>query len=149
MRLDKLLEHQQYGSRKTIKRLIQAQKVTVDGEIVNNSSRIVDSGLQDIRVEGRKLPSCGHTYLMLYKPKGVVSAVSDKEHQTVLDLLSDKDRKEGLYPIGRLDRDTEGLLLLTNNGPLGFRMLHPKHHVTKTYYVEVNGYLGEDAITFF
>ena len=86
---------------------------------------------------------------MLHKPAGVLSAVRDKKYQTVIDLIAPKDRKDGLYPIGRLDRDTEGLLLLTTNGPLGFRMLHPRRHVEKTYYVEVNGWLGEDAPHFF
>ena len=75
--------------------------------------------------------------------------MSDKEHQTVIDLIAEADRVPRLYPVGRLDRDTEGLLLITNNGPLGFRMLHPKYHVTKTYYVEVNGLLAEDTPVFF
>ena len=67
----------------------------------------------------------------------------------MIDLIKKEDRKEGLYPVGRLDRDTEGLVLITNNGPLGFRLLHPKHHVNKTYYVEVNGELAKDAPSFF
>ena len=81
-------------------------------------------------------------YFILNKPSGVVSAVSDKEHQTVIDLIAEADRVPKLYPVGRLDRDTEGLLLITNNGPLGFAMLHPRYHVAKTYYVEVNDILG-------
>ncbi|HEL1697267.1 TPA: pseudouridine synthase, partial [Streptococcus suis] len=85
----------------------------------------------------------------LHKPAGVVSAVTDQEHQTVIDLISPQDSREGLYPVGRLDRDTEGLVLITNNGPLGYRMLHPSHHVDKVYYVEVNGCLAEDASKFF
>ncbi|HEM6184719.1 TPA: pseudouridine synthase, partial [Streptococcus suis] len=83
------------------------------------------------------------------KPAGVVSAVTDQEHQTVIDLISPQDSREGLYPVGRLDRDTEGLVLITNNGSIGYRMLHPSHHVDKVYYVEVNGPLGLDAPTFF
>ena len=87
--------------------------------------------------------------LLLNKPAGVVSAVSDKEHQTVIDLIKEADRVPQLYPVGRLDRSTEGLLLITNNGPLGYRMLHPKYHVAKTYYVEVNAFLADDAPAFF
>lgn len=75
--------------------------------------------------------------------------MTDKDHQTVIDLIAPQDRREGLYPVGRLDRDTEGLVLITNNGPLGYRLLHPSHHVDKVYYVEVNGPLGLDAPNFF
>ena len=78
-----------------------------------------------------------------------MSARRDKEHQTVIDLIKPEDQREGLYPVGRLDRDTEGLVLITNNGPLGFAMLHPRYHVAKTYYVEVNDILGPDAPAFF
>lgn len=74
--------------------------------------------------------------------------MSDKEHQTVIDLIKEADRVPKLYPVGRLDRSTEGLLLVTNNGPLGYRMLHPKYHVAKTYYVEVNAFLADDAPAF-
>ncbi len=109
----------------------------------------MDSHLQDIRVAGQKLVTVKESYFLLNKPAGVVSACSDATFQTVLDLLKEEDRVPGIFPIGRLDRDTEGLVLLTNNGPLGFRMLHPKHHVDKTYYVEVNDALHPDAPAFF
>ena len=98
---------------------------------------------------GQKLLTANESYFLLNKPAGVVSACSDANFQTVLDLLREEDRVDGLFPIGRLDRDTEGLVLLTNNGPLGFRMLHPQHHVAKTYYVEVNDALHPDAPAFF
>lgn len=100
-------------------------------------------------VAGRKVEGYGSRYYLLNKPAGVVTARSDKEHQTVLDLLAPVDRTEGLYPIGRLDRDTKGLLLITDNGPLGYRMLHPSHHVDKTYEVEVNGWLDKTAVQAF
>ena len=109
----------------------------------------MDSHLQDIRVAGQKLLTAKESYFLLNKPAGVVSACSDANFQTVLDLLREEDRVDGLFPIGRLDRDTEGLVLLTNNGPLGFRMLHPQHHVAETYYVEVNDALHADAPAFF
>ena len=85
---------------------------------------------------------------MLNKPQGVISATTDKEHTTVIDLFANEN-VEGLYPLGRLDGDTEGLLLVTNNGPLGYRMLNPDQHIEKEYYVEVNGPLDEDALETF
>lgn len=149
MRLDKLLGQAGFGSRNQVKKLICSRQVSVDGQIVTKDNVIVDSGLQSIFVGKERVCLKESSYYLLYKPSGVVSAVRDSEHKTVIDLISEKDKVEGLYPIGRLDRDTEGLLIVTNNGPLGYRMLHPKHHVAKTYYVEVNGFLERDAITFF
>ncbi|HFU4011943.1 TPA: pseudouridine synthase [Streptococcus suis] len=149
MRLDKCLEKAEIGSRKQVKKLFKAQQICIDGQVATSLSQIVDPGLQDITVEGQRVELEGSRYYLLHKPAGVVSAVSDKDHQTVIDLIEPEDRADGLYPVGRLDRDTEGLLLITNNGPLGFRMLHPKHHVDKVYYVEVNGPLEPDASAFF
>ncbi|MER0123487.1 16S rRNA pseudouridine(516) synthase [Streptococcus sp. ZJ93] len=149
MRLDKCLEKAGLGSRKQIKTLLKSRQVTVDGMLATAGSQIVDSGLQVIEVSGKKVELESAVYYLLNKPAGAVSAVSDATHQTVIDLIAEKDRRVGLYPIGRLDRDTEGLLLITNNGPLGFRMLHPKYHVDKVYEVAVNGFLAPDAVTFF
>ncbi|MBM7643030.1 pseudouridine synthase [Streptococcus loxodontisalivarius] len=149
MRLDKLLGQAGYGSRGQVKKLIRSRQVTVDGQLATADNLNVDPNLQDIRVSGKKLSYSPDVYFLLNKPAGSVSAVRDKEHQTVIDLLDEKDRVAGLYPVGRLDRDTEGLVLLTNNGPLGYRLLHPKHHVDKTYYVEVNAALEADAPAFF
>ncbi|HFU4377051.1 TPA: pseudouridine synthase [Streptococcus suis] len=149
MRLDKCLEKAKIGSRKQVKKLFKAQHIKINGQVAQSLSQIVDPGLQEIMVAGKKVELEASRYYLLYKPAGVVSAVSDKDHQTVIDLISPEDRADGLYPVGRLDRDTEGLVLITNNGPLGYRMLHPSHHVDKVYYVEVNGPLGQDAPTFF
>ncbi|WP_105249512.1 pseudouridine synthase [Streptococcus suis] len=149
MRLDKCMEAAQIGSRKQVKKLFKSQQIIVDGRPAQSLSQIVDPELQEIQVGGRKIELKGSVYYLLNKPAGVVSAVTDQEHQTVIDLISSQDSREGLYPVGRLDRDTEGLVLITNNGPLGYRMLHPSHHVDKVYYVEVNGLLGLDAPTFF
>ena len=135
MRLDKAIIKAGLASRRQMKQLLRSQQITVDGQVVQRPGQIVDSHLQDIRVAGQKLVTAKESYFLLNKPAGVVSACSDSKFQTVLDLLREEDRVAGLFPIGRLDRDTEGLVLLTNNGPLGFRMLHPKHHVDKTYYV--------------
>ena len=149
MRLDKAIVEAGLGSRRQIKKWIQGKQITVDGQVAKKIGQIVDSHLQDIRVAGKKLKTRRERYFILNKPAGVVTACLDHQHQTVLDMLKEEDRVDGLYPIGKLDRDTEGLVLLTNNGPLGFRMLHPKHHVDKTYYVEVNGALHADAPAFF
>lgn len=137
------------GSRKKIKQLLKSRQIKIDGQVETRSSRIVDSRLQEILVGERKIELEPAVYYLLHKPAGYVSAVRDEKFPTVLDLLESTDRREGIYPVGRLDRDTEGLLLLTNNGSLGFRMLHPQHHVGKSYYVEVNGFLGEHAPEFF
>lgn len=149
MRLDYFLGEARQGSRNQVKRLLKSKQVRIDGAVVTNPATIVDSSLQMIEVSGKRVYTRPHRYYLLNKPAGVVTAVADKEHQTVLDCIHPEDRTEGLYPIGRLDRDTEGLVLITDNGPLGFRMLHPKYHVTKTYYVEVNGALKNDAVAFF
>ncbi|HEM6398839.1 TPA: 16S rRNA pseudouridine(516) synthase [Streptococcus suis] len=149
MRLDKCLEKAMIGSRKQVKKLFKAQQIKINGQAAQSLSQIVDPELQEIQVAGRRIELEGSIYYLLNKPEGVVSAVTDKEHQTVIDLIAPPDQKEGLYPVGRLDRDTEGLVLITNNGPLGYRMLHPSHHVDKVYYVEVNGPLGLDAPNFF
>ncbi|MGS4786071.1 pseudouridine synthase [Streptococcus sp. P25B114] len=149
MRLDKCMEAAQIGSRKQVKKLFKAQRICIDGQVATSLSQIVDPALQEIVVQGKQIALAGASYFLLHKPAGVVSAVTDSQHQTVIDCIQPEDRATGLYPVGRLDRDTEGLVLITNNGPLGFRMLHPKHHVDKTYYVEVNGPLSQDAPTFF
>lgn len=143
------MEAARIGSRKQVKKLFKSQQIVIDGQPAQSLSQIVDPELQTIQVSGKKVALKGSAYYLLYKPAGVVSAVRDKDHQTVIDLISPQDSREGLYPVGRLDRDTEGLVLITNNGPLGYRMLHPSHHVEKVYYVEVNGRLGEDAPAFF
>ena len=149
MRLDKLLGKAGYGSRNQVKKLIRSQQVRVDGVLAQAGNLNVDSNLQVITVSGQLLSYSPDVYYLLNKPEGVVSAVTDRKHQTVIDLIAPADRREGLYPVGRLERDTEGLILITNNGPLGFRLLHPKHHVSKTYYAEVNGLLAPDAPAFF
>lgn len=149
MRLDKLLGQAGFGSRNQVKKLIRSRQVYVDGRLAEADNLNVEPSLQEITVSGKQVTLSTEKYFILNKPAGVVSAVSDKEHQTVIDLIAESDRVPKLYPVGRLDRDTEGLLLITNNGPLGYRMLHPKYHVTKTYYVEVNGRLADDAPAFF
>lgn len=138
MRLDKLLLAEGYGSRKTIKRLIVSKQVQVDQKIVLQENLNVDPDLQEIRVGERILKNHRHVYYVLNKPKGVVTAVTDKKNQTVMDLIAPADRRGGLFPVGRLDKDTEGLLLLTDNGQLAYQLIMPNKQVTKTYEAWVN-----------
>ena len=145
MRLDNLLAQEKI-SRKAMKQALLKKEILVDGVPATSLAQNVDTGLQELIFQGRKIQGYEHTYLMLHKPNGVVTASKDKKLPTVMDLLPQHLQSDQLYAIGRLDRDTTGLLLLTNNGPLGFQLLHPQYHVDKTYQVEVNGLLTPDHI---
>ena len=145
MRLDKLLAQEKI-SRKGMKQALLKKEILVDGHAAHSLSQNVDTGLQELIFQGKRIQGYEHTYLMLHKPNGVVTASKDKLLTTVMDLLPNHLQSDQLYAIGRLDRDTTGLLLLTNNGPLGFQLLHPQYHVDKTYQVEVNGPLTSDHI---
>lgn len=137
MRIDKLIEKNLNTSRKQMKRLFLTGQVVLDGEKIYEEKRNVDSQIHDIRVAGQRLET-SENYWLLHKPQGYVTANHDQEHETVFELLDKKDQHPDLYAVGRLDRDTTGLLLLTTNGPLGFALLHPDRHVEKTYHVTVN-----------
>ena len=145
MRLDNLLAKKKI-SRKTMKQALLKKEILVDGVPATSLAQNVDTGLQELIFQDRKIQGYEHTYLMLHKPNGVVTASKDKKLSTVMDLLPQHLQSDQVYAIGRLDRDTTGLLLLTNNGPLGFQLLHPQYHVDKTYQVEVNGLLTPDHI---
>ena len=148
MRLEHLLMKHLVLSRREMKKLIKNEAVLIDGVSATHVSNNVDATLQVITVNGTQIHDDSQKYYMLNKPQGVISATTDKEHTTVIDLFA-QENVEGLYPLGRLDGDTEGLLLVTNNGPLGYRMLNPDQHIEKEYYVEVNGPLDEDAVETF
>ncbi|MBF6626634.1 rRNA pseudouridine synthase [Aerococcaceae bacterium zg-BR9] len=141
MRLDKLLIQTKNYSKRQRKKLLVDGDILVDGHKALALSQNIDSHLQTIIVNGEQLIGEREHYFVMNKPTGVVSAVSDADKVTVIDLIDNHTKLSGLYPIGRLDRDTSGLLLITTNGPLGFRMLHPDYHVKKTYEVVVNGKL--------
>lgn len=145
MRLDRLLAQEKI-SRKSMKQVLLKKEILVDGLPATSLAQNTDTGLQELIFQGRKIQGYEHTYLMLHKPNGVVTASKDKLLTTVMDLLPKHLQSEQLYAIGRLDRDTTGLLLLTDNGPLGFQLLHPQYHVDKTYQVEVNGPLSSNHI---
>ena len=145
MRLDNLLAQEKI-SRKTMKQALLKKEIMVDRFPATSLSQNIDTGLQEVIFQDRKIQGYEHTYLMLHKPSGVVTASKDKKLPTVMDLLPQYLQSDQLYAIGRLDRDTTGLLLLTDNGPLGFQLLHPQYHVDKTYQVEVNGPLLSNHI---
>ncbi len=145
MRLDNLLAQEKI-SLKAMKQALLKNEILVDGLPATSLAQNVDTGLQELIFQDRKIQGYEHIYLMLHKPNGVVTASKDKELPTVMDLLPQHLQSNQLYAIGRLDRDTTGLLLLTDNGPLGFQLLHPQYHVDKTYQVEVNGPLSSDHI---
>lgn len=149
MRLDKFLIKTLQLDKRQRKRLLADHEILIDGREPVSLRQNIDSELQTITVKGQHIMSPTEKYYMMYKPEGVISAVKDAEKQTVIDLLKPEDQVEGIYPVGRLDRFTSGLLLLTNNGPLGYRMLHPDHHVEKQYRVKVNGDITEETVAMF
>lgn len=138
-RLDKILVHMGYGSRKDIRGLCKSGIVTVDGKTVKDSSQHVDPAASIIMVGDEAVEYRVFVYLMMNKPQGVISATEDLRHQTVVDLLTSDYRAFEVFPVGRLDIDTEGLLLLTNDGQLAHQLLSPKKHVPKTYYAKIAG----------
>ena len=145
MRLDRLLAQEKI-SRKAMKQALLKKEILVNDCPARSLAQNVDTGLQKLAFQGRQIQGYEHNYLMLHKPAGVVTASNDCNLQTVMDLFPQHLQSKHLYAVGRLDRDTTGLLLLTNNGPLGFQLLHPQYHVDKTYQVKVNGPLSSDHI---
>lgn len=146
-RLDKRLAATGRWSRKEVKQLVRQGRVQVDGETAREPECKCGEGA-DIRVDGQPVGG-GMTYLMLHKPGGILSATEDKRQTTVLDLLPEHYRRQGLFPVGRLDKDTEGLLLLTNDGELAHRLLAPKSHVDKVYLAHVEGRPDEEDVDAF
>lgn len=142
-RLDKILVHMGYGSRKDIRGICKSGIVTVDGKTVKDSSQHVDPAASIIMVGDEAVEYREFVYLMMNKPRGVISATEDLRHQTVVDLLTSDYRAFEVFPVGRLDIDTEGLLLLTNDGQLAHQLLSPKKHVPKTYYAKITGKVTE------
>ena len=148
MRLDKYLTNQGIGSRSQVKALIKSKKVFVNNVLENKPERHIDENNDIVSLDGVNLEYNKFYYYMLNKPPGVLTAVKDNNYKTVMDIM-DVTPKEGLFPVGRLDKDTEGLLLITNDGELSHNLLSPKKHVNKTYYVELNGELIDSDIDFF
>lgn len=146
MRLDKYLCETGFGTRSQVKDLLKKGQVMVNGEVVKKPELKINETTDQILCQGKKASYQKNIYLMLHKPAGVVSATEDSREKTVLDLVRPEDRKNGLFPVGRLDKDTEGLLLLTDDGELAHRLLSPKKHVDKTYYAKIDGQVTEEHV---
>ena len=137
-RIDKIIASQEQYSRKEVKALIAKGRIAVDGRVVSSSSEKADPLTTQISIDGKPLAFKRNLYLVLNKPKGYVSATEDRDHPTVLDLVPQEYRGRGLFPAGRLDRDTTGLMIITDDGVLAHNILAPKKHVPKRYHVELD-----------
>ena len=149
IRLDKMLANLGYGTRKEVKDLVKDGAVEIDGKTVGDSGMQVNVEKSLIKVNGQEVRYREYIYIMLNKPQGVISATEDKRERTVIDLLKEAERAFKPAPVGRLDKDTEGFLLLTNDGQLAHQLLSPKKHIPKTYYADIRGRVTEeDALAF-
>lgn len=144
IRLDKFLVEMNKGSRSQIKEAAKKGRIQVNGAAEKKTDRKIDPDADQVMFDGVPVVYRNFEYFMLNKPQGVVSATEDNLHRTVIDLL-EGDGRSGLFPVGRLDIDTEGLLILTNDGDLAHRLLSPKKHVDKQYYAKIEGTLPEDC----
>lgn len=145
-RLDKFLSTNKIGTRSEVKSLLKKGVVTVNGEIVKDPSFKVDAVCDEIKFNGKLITDKKFIYLIMNKPQDVVSATEDNYDKTVIDLLSDEDKAYNPFPVGRLDKDTVGLLILTNDGELNHRLISPKHHVKKTYFARLRDEANADLI---
>ena len=148
LRLDKYLADMGIGTRTEVKQYIRKGQVLVNDEVIKKPEFKVSSEEDEVVCAGQVVGYSEYEYIMLNKPQGVVSATEDNRDKTVIDLITDCDRKD-LFPVGRLDKDTEGLLLLTNDGKLAHELLAPKKHVPKTYFVRVDGLVTEEDVKLF
>lgn len=148
LRLDKYLADMGTGTRSEVKKAVAKGQVTVNREVVKKPETKIDTEKDAVCYQGMIVGYTEYEYYMLNKPSGVVSATEDKKDRTVVDLIESKRRKD-LFPVGRLDKDTEGLLLITNDGALAHRLLSPKKHVDKVYYAEVSGKVTKEDVDAF
>ncbi|MCD8366709.1 MAG: 16S rRNA pseudouridine(516) synthase [Clostridiales bacterium] len=148
-RVDKLLANTGRFSRKEVRELIHRRQVSVNGALVLRPETKVESEGAVLQVAGEEIPCGGYTYLMLNKPAGVLTATEDRRQATVMDLLPPELRRQKLAPVGRLDKDTEGLLLLTNDGVMTHRLLSPNYHVDKVYLAETEGTVDDSDVAAF
>lgn len=148
IRLDKYLADMGVGTRAEVKKYVRQGKVKIDGRVVKSPEEKVDVEIQTVSYLDQLVTYKIFEYYMLNKPAGVISAATDTREKTVVDLIEEKKRKD-LFPVGRLDKDTEGLLLITNDGELAHRLLSPKRHVDKVYYAKVKGVVTEKDVKAF
>lgn len=148
IRLDRYLADAGQGTRSRVKQLVRKGSVTINGAVVKQADCKVNTDSDCVAVDGRILTFSEYQYFMLHKPAGVVSATTDGRNKTVLELIEEEKRRD-LFPVGRLDKDTEGLLIITNDGKLANQLLAPGRHVDKLYYAEVAGEVTEETIADF
>lgn len=148
-RLDKILASQSTASRTEVQKIIASGQVSINGEICRKKERKLDPESDIITINGKNLSFSEHIYIMLNKPKGVLSASEDKSAETVIDLIPDSIKRKNLFPAGRLDKDTEGLLIITDDGDFAHKMLAPKNHVYKVYHAVIDGHITEREIKLF
>jgi 16S rRNA pseudouridine516 synthase len=146
MRIDKLLGNMGFGSRKDVKLLIKKGHVTVNDQVIKNNGTIINPESDIILVNHKRVYYQQYVYLMMNKAPGFVSATEDKHEKTVIDLLSKDVQHFKVFPVGRLDKDTEGLLLLTNDGELSHQLTSPKKDIPKTYYAKIKGTVTEEDV---
>lgn len=143
MRLDKFLSHTGFGSRKEVKELLKKAIVEVNQQRIKDGKFTVNETVDTVTVDGEELHYQLYYYYLLHKPQGVISATVDKQHRTVIDLLAEQDHRADLFPVGRLDKDTTGLLVITNDGQFSHSLLSPKKHVPKRYWAKIQGIVTE------
>ena len=148
IRLDKYLADMSIGTRQEVKKYIRQGRVKINEDIIKKPEYKIQEDEDKIAFDGAPVAYETFEYYMLNKPAGVISATEDKRDKTVLDLIKEKKRKD-LFPVGRLDKDTEGLLLITNDGALAHRLLSPKKHVDKCYYAKISGGVTEEDVRVF
>lgn len=148
LRLDKFLADVGIGTRTQVKQMIRKGQIQVNGTVIKKPEYKIDAQKDRVAASGEELSYQKYRYFMLHKPAGCVCATEDRKEKTVLSLVPEEYRKD-LFPVGRLDKDTEGLLLLTNDGDLAHRLLAPKKHVDKTYYAKIEGQVTEQDVEAF
>lgn len=145
-RLDKIIASQGKLSRSDVKKMVKGGRITVDGAVAKSADIKIDAEKSVIAIDGKALSYKKHIYIMLNKPQGVISASNDKTQQTVVDLVPPELFREGLFPAGRLDGDTTGFVLITDDGDFAHRILSPKNHIMKTYHAVLKSPLTEKDI---
>lgn len=148
IRIDKYLADAGFGSRRDVKGLLKAKQVTINGVMCAHAEEKLEPAQDQVCVQGKPVAYESFSYYMLHKPQGVVSATKDAHEKTVVSLITEQKRRD-LFPVGRLDKDTEGLLLLTNDGKLSNDLLAPGKHVEKTYYARIKGMVTKNEVAAF
>lgn len=149
IRIDKFISNQLNISRTQVKQIIRSAKVTVGGKIITNGDTKIDADTAEVFVDGQAVKFSKYVYIMLNKPKGVLSASNDKNRKTVIDLIPENMKRQGLFPVGRLDKDTTGLLIITDDGDYAHKIISPKNKTGKVYIAKLDGEITQNMINAF